>query len=206
MNFTSTRMGNSLFDQMKERVFNQKTLEEMQANYKLSGGELEEVLDGIEGEYIFNLQKLDDIAELESRDEQIKKSFLKLKFYSEDMAISEKAKLQIILTGASVLNKVNTRVEDLQEQELYLLSAAMVPVPLEDYNIYGDVLSNPFILNFITQKTDDMTSRLDMCYQIFDYCDDYVYEDMNQLEYQKSIKDCLMIVNNFQVIEKENIK
>lgn len=206
MEFISTRKGNSMFDEMKSRVFEQKTYEEMKAHDNLADGELEEYLDVIESDYVFNLAKVDELADLSTRSEEIQRRFIEQKFYIEEKNISEKAKIQTILTTASILNRVDTRPQDLRLEELYLLSAAMIQMPFENYPVYGDVLSHPILLSSILLKSDDINEQLDMCSQIVGYCDTFTSQTMNDAVYQKAIKDSLNLISKYQTKEKEHIR
>ena len=202
MEFISTRRGNSVFDELKDRVYHQKLVEEHIASRHKQSGELEEAMDIIESEFVLNLFKIDDVCELASMSEEVQRKFISQKLFVEGMNISEKAKLQSILTTASILGRVNTRVQDLQDSELYLLAGAMVQMPLEDYGTYGDVLSHPALLKSVLEKTTDLDEQLDICSQVVNYCDNCYHIEGSQVDYQSAIKDALNVVGNYQVKEK----
>lgn len=196
MNTFSTQREIGVFDELKQRLYAQKVLEENSARIKTKDGELEELLDIIESNYTFNLFKLDEVAEL---DEKSQRKFIESKLYIEDTDISEKAKLQVILTTACILNRVDTRAQELDVEKMNLLATFMVPIDIEDYPIYGDILSSPVLLQAVIDKTEDIDERLDLCDQIIDYCDIFAYEKMDSSEYKKACYDTIEMVNEKQV-------
>lgn len=205
MDFISSKNKNSIFDNLKTQLYTEQLREKKQAYIDLQGGDLEEALDVIESDYTFNLFKLDEVAELASISSEKQKKFIELKLYIEDMGISKKAKLQTILTSAGILNRAGTRTQDLDNQEFFLLSAIMVPIQLEDYRTYGDVLSHPTILKSTTDKTQDLNEQLDILNSVLDYCDRNVYEDMLTVDYKRAISDSVKIVHKFQIQPKKNV-
>lgn len=195
---------NNIFNEMTEMVNNQRLIERESAYKSVCDGALEEALDTIESDYVFNLSKVDEIGSLLSRSEELQRKFLQQKFYIEYMNISEKAKIQTILTSACILNRINTRTQDLKQDLFYLLSMAMIPIPLEQYGIYGDILSHPLLLQSIISKSLDKDEQLEMCNDIFDYCDECSYEGMTDIEYQRAIKNSIRILDKYEVSKEIN--
>lgn len=202
MELVGIKKENVFFEEMKSRISNQKRLEQIEAREKSSSGMLEETLDVIESDYLFSLSKLDDVAELSSRDEQIRRKFIEQKIYIDGKDILEKNKIRTILTTACILSRVGTRTQDLTSEELYLLAAAMIQIPLESYNCYGDVLSHPTLLKSIFSKSYDTLEQLEICNQIIKYCDSFASDDMDNISYQNAIKDCLDLVDKYEPVTK----
>lgn len=186
-------------DVLYERLKKQRLEDLALVQQKYTGGELEEKIDQIERDFDFNLEKFDYIAELVGRDEAVQRKFMEMALYIDDMDINKGNSLDAILTFGAVISKVPTHVELLDNESAFLLTTSMTCLPLADYEAHGAVVSNPAVLESVKAKSDDMKDRRNMIYNMFDYCDDYAYENMTQEEYKEVIKDCLNIVNSYEV-------
>lgn len=206
MKFSSNVNKDSLFDVLKAMTYNCKMEEISRARHSLKDGELEEALDEIESDYTFNLFKLDEVAELESSSVESQKKFVEMYLHINDLDISTKSRIQTILTSACILNKVNTRTQDLENEQFFLLSATMVPIPLDEYGVYGDVLSNPALLTSVSSKTSDLTEQMNMMDDVMNYCDCFAYEGMSKADYQRAVSDSMKLIDRYQVKQKENTK
>lgn len=186
-------------DVLYERLKKQRSEDLALVQQKYTGGELEEKIDQIERDFDLNLEKFDYIAELVGRDEAVQRKFMEMALYIDDMDINKGNSLDAILTFGAVISKVPTHVELLDNESAFLLTTAMTCLPLADYEAHGAVVSNPAVLGSVKAKSDDMEDRRNMIYDMFDYCDDHAYENMTQEEYKAVIKDCLNIVNGYEV-------
>src|SRR5574344_1252732 len=191
---------------LESMIKDQKITEIARNKAKYKDGDLEERLDEIESMEAINLEKLDYVNELASRDIKIQRKFLELLLYVDELDISDFNKMSTILTSAVILSKLEDHPEDLSVDYLYLISTAMISIPEEDYRMYGDVLTNRRISKIIYAKTTDENEQRDICYDIFDYCDENTYADMNKDEYGKAISDCAEIVKQYQVKKIEKTK
>lgn len=206
MELISNERRNSVFDEMKMRVYNQKNQEELRAKLNLEGTQRKEKLDMIEEEYIANLFKLDDIAELASRDIDLQRKFMEMKLAFENTDMSEKNKVEAIITSASVLNRIDTRVEDLSTSEFSLLVSALVPISIEKYNEYGELLSHPIVLRAILDKTDDFVEQRGICYQLIRSFQKHPYGYLDNELYQKVVMDAINLVNAYPTTTKKKIR
>lgn len=204
MKFSSNVNKDSLFDQLKSKLYDCKLEEIGRAKRALAGGELEEALDEIESDYIFNLFKLDEVAELESSSVEQQRKFVEMCLYIDSMDMRVKPKTQATLTSACILNKIDTRTQDLENSQFFLLAATMVPIPLDEYRLYGDVLSNPALLSSVSSKTDDINEQIDMMDSVLDYCDSFVYEGMSDIDYKKAISDSINLIQKHPLKQKES--
>jgi len=124
----STRKGNSIYDELKERLYIQKTIETQYAYRLYEDSELDENLEMIEDNYDINLFKLDEITVLGEKSKEIKRKFIIQKLYIEDMKIPEKVKIENILTTACLLNYHSDLLMDLSENQIYILSVASLNI------------------------------------------------------------------------------
>lgn len=118
----STRKGNSIYDELKERLCIQKMIEMQSAYHFYDYDELDENLELIEDSYDINLYKLDEVADLKRQTKEVQKKFILQKAYIENIDIPEQIKLENILTTACILNQCSELVMDLPENELFMLS------------------------------------------------------------------------------------
>ena len=201
MELVDIRKNNSIFDEMKNRLYLQKLEEISFAHKNKQDGELEEALDEIESDYIFNLSKLEYLLLLKEKDEETRRKFVEQKMYISCLNTTEKGKIQLILTTASLLNKVNT-TKNLTREELNLLAMAMVSIPTFDYELYCGLLSNPQVLQAILSHTDVVVEQLDICNDIFDYIEEFYSNQMTEEKKQIAIKDSINIINKYQLKSK----
>ena len=199
----SNRNGNSIYDEMKSRLY-EICLNERQMAYTAysSDSDLAEVLRVIENDFTFNLFKLDEIAYLSRQTEEIQEKFINQKLYIDCMQISSKNKVEIILTTACILTKIDEQVKNLTQEELFLLGHVMVNVPLKDYVRYGKVLSDVDILeriNIIAKGHDS----LEIIPSTFECCADCKKCELAEPIYQNTIGVLLPVINKQQ--EKSNM-
>lgn len=143
MEFKSTRNNNSIFDELKSRLYTQSVIEKNDAYKKYTlDEELVEAIEISEDDYNFNLFKLDQVAALDNQLLGIRKKFISQKLYIERMEISEKEKLEIILTTACLLNNFGLKITLLHETSLYLLARAMINIDLNNYSNYEILISS----------------------------------------------------------------
>lgn len=200
------KTGNNIADVLNEIIELQRVEEHRRANDDLKDGELEERLDDIESNYAFNKEKCAYIYELASKDIKIQRKFLELIMYVDNLDLSNYNTISTILTSAVLLSDLEGHPEFLSTSDLYLISTAMISIPLDDYKMYGEVLINNKVINSIIAKTDDQNERRNMCYDIFDYCDDCTSNDMTKEELETVINDSLNIIKKYQVKETEKTK
>ena len=137
----STRKGNSVYDEMKERVHRQYLIDKQSAyiNYSINSG-LIEAMDTIEEEYNFNLFKLDELASLAHKAESLQRKFINQKFYIENMDVSSKTKIDSILTTACILNRFGNSVIDVPENIIYILSCVLLNTGIEEHDKYKMII------------------------------------------------------------------
>jgi len=186
-------------DVLYERLKKQRLEDLAVVNQKYVGGELEDKIDQVERDFDFNLEKLDFIPELAGRDAMIQRKFTEMALYIDDMDINKGNSLDAILTFGTVISKVPTHVELLDNESAFILSTAMTSLSLSDYESHGQIVSNSILLESVKAKSSDMGDRRNMLYDMFDYCDEVAYEDMSQEEYKKAISDCIGIVNGYEI-------
>ncbi len=193
-------------DVLYERLKRQRTEDLVVVNQKYVGGELEDKIDQVERDFDINLEKLDFVSELVGRDAAIQRKFTEMALYIDDMDINKGNSLDAILTFGAVLSKVPTHVESLDNESAFILTTAMASLPLSDYESHGQIVSSPVILESVKTKSSDMRDRRNMIYDMFDYCDDVAYEEMTQEEYRNAIKDCIGIVNSYEIEDPTKTK
>lgn len=194
-------------NELKKRlrlVYSQLKKKELeQIKLKPNNNSLNEDLKEIDDYYNKQLFKLEQIEELEKTNNdnasnQIKQfeAFL----IAENTSENEKANLLVTFIALSTRPELN--ILSLSTEQVYLLSEIMMYVPFKDYGIYGPVMSNLKILQTLMNKTDDLTMRLDLLENIFDYCDNCAYENMEQEDYETMISDSVVMISNIIIKQK----
>lgn len=145
-------------------------------------------------EYISKIQTLDPV--------------LQRKFYETFVTINssnsnDSQKLSLILTYGTVINKIDNHLELLTDSESVLLALAMSDVPLNDYNIYGDILSSKSILHIVENITTEPDEQLDIFDEMLDMLDEIAYDDMDIEDYDNSVKGCINIASMYIPKEKD---
>lgn len=195
--------GKDIGEILDEMIEKQRIKEITKAQKELTDGDLEEELDDIENNYLLNKEKVDYVYEIFDRDIEIQRKFIEMIRYIDDLNMTDFNTFTTMLTTAVMLYKLEDHPEFIPNNQLFVLSTAMVSIPVDDYNKYGDILLNRQLLDDMFIKTDDQNEQRNMCYEIFDYCDEEIYDDMTKEEEAKAINDCLNIVKNYKVVEKE---
>lgn len=190
-------MGDALTEHLKKQ-----NLEDLaKIHEKYSGGELEDKKDQVAYDLDFNLEKLDFVRELPGRDEKIQRKFNEMALYIDSYDINKGNKIDAILTFGVAISKIPMHVELLDNESAYILSTALIGLPLGDYESYGSVLANPSLLEYIKLKSSDMNDRRAMVYGMMDYCDNNVDEYMTEQQYKSAVGDCMKIVNDYIIDE-----
>lgn len=186
----------SIYYEMLERLTIVQDKKKTKANEELVGLDLIEELGFIDNKTTFSQEKARDILKF-SQDIDKSEQFIELKIYVEDLDIDENDKVQTIITSSCVLDSLETR--GLSTQELFLLSYVMSPVPKEDYMSHGVVLSNSEVLNRFLNKTTDLEEQVILSEEIFDYCDEFAYENMSKEVYETIVNNVLNIIDSYQI-------
>ena len=188
--------GKNITDVLMEMLINQKLNELKKVKKTLNAGDLEERLDTIESSFEFNKEKYDYLFELNGKDLKIQKKFLNMVTYIDEKALSDYNTLVTLLTTAVMLVKLENHPELLTEEELFLVSSSMVSVPLDNYQLYGEILIDRRVINAINSKTSDIDEQRQICYEILDYCDFFKGEDLSDKNYNIVIDDVLKLIDS----------
>lgn len=143
----STRKGNSIFDEMKSRVFSLYMMKRQSAYETYTADdELKDALAISEDEYSLNLYKLDELVELSKMSQFLSKQFITQKMYIEQMDIPEKDKIESILTSACIFKNFGVGLinRNTTEEEFYLIARAMVNVEPISYSYYEHLILGYF--------------------------------------------------------------
>ena len=139
----STRQENSVYDEMKSRVFNLYMIER-QGAYEIytADDELNEALEISEDNYNANLFKLDVLMALAKMHESVKRRFVEQKIYIDQMDIPEKQKVEAILTSACILKNFGTSIMNRKasNETICLLARAMVNIEPSSYSYYENLI------------------------------------------------------------------
>lgn len=173
---------------------------------KYEGGQLEDRQDQIDHDFYHSMDKLAMIPELTGRDEKLLRKFTELSLYVDNMDLDLGSKLDAILTFAAIVSKVPTHIEFLANDKCYLLSTALVGLPLDYYEEYGAVLADEKVLTAVINKSNDILERRDMIQSMIGYCEECVYDSMPTEIYVKAVSDCINIANNYKVKEETKQK
>ena len=192
----STKQENSIYKEMELRVYQLNRLEIANVvAVMLSAPEREAALQLVADEHAFNLLKLDEIAVLANQSEDLKTKFIRQKLHIESSKLSEKEKTNAILTTACLLSRIHFQIENLSDDELYLLAQTMVKVPLKDYSIYGRILSASDLMLSINSIARN-NEKLEVTDDTFDYCSNECGAcELADLEYQQAVKVLLPLLN-----------
>jgi len=204
MEFKSTRQGNSVYDEIKSRLFEQKLLERQTSYEKFEyDDELDESLNMIEDEYIFNLFKLDEILLLGNKTEELKRRFFEQKLFIESSDISEKQKVNAILTTACLLSRIYEQVKNFNVEQLYTLSFSMAKTDLKNYHIYGKVLSDNHFKVRAYEMSRDNNGIVELEEDAFMFCDECNGCELSDPTYQKAMKLVLPVLlkNNYEKLK-----
>lgn len=194
----------SLFDVLYSE-FNlqkQKDIDFVSANY--IDGEKEEKLDQIEIDYDLLFNKLAYIPELIGRDENLQRKFAEVFIYIDDLNMDLSKKLDVIASYACVISLIPTHVELLNNENSFLLALSFIGLPIENYSSYGAILSNETVLNSINSNATNINDKKNIIYNMLNYCDLYVYDDMNENDYKKAINECNKIAEKHFVKSARN--
>lgn len=198
--------GSNIVDILISMMEEQTKYEYQRASENLTGGSLQEKNDDITSNHYFNKEKIDYIYKLKGKDLKIQRKFLEFIIYVDRLDISRYNALSTILTSSVVLSELENHPELLSISELYFISTAMISIPICNYKMYGDILINRDIIKDIMLKTNDINEQRNICYSIFDYCDEATTNDMTKEEYECAINDSKNIIKNYQVKETQKIK
>ena len=193
----------SLSDVLYMQIKKQKQEDIDLVNRKYSGDKREKVFKQLESDYKLMIEKLSYVPELIEKDEKLQKRFAEVFLYIDNLDLKMGSKLDCITAYACALSLIPTHVELLSDEDSFLISIAFVGFPIDDHYSYGAVITNESLLKSMNSKTSDIDEKRDMIYKLFDYCDDFVYDGMTKEEYDKTINDCKMIVESYQI---RNIK
>ncbi len=189
-----------------EELKNQRKDDLRKIEEKYKDGVLEDKTDQINHEFYLSMDKLALVPELASRDEKLLRKFTEMSIFIDGMELSRGSKLDAILTFAGIVSKFPTHIEFLSNDKCYLLSTALVGLPLECYEEYGAVLANEKLLEVVINKSSDTNERIDMLHDMVEYCEEVVYYDMPDEVYKKAISDCVTIANRYQIKEETKQK
>lgn len=189
---------NESIDEILQDMLNKQQLKELKiAKEKYCDGDLEERLDDIELSYQFNMKKIEYVIELAERDIALKRKFMEMVLYIDGLSITEFNKIVTILTNATMLYKLDNHPEILSNDKFYLASSTLVSIPLESYGVYGEVITEPGVIDNVFNKTNDMEEQRNICYNIFDYCDSLDEEEvMNNRN--EVVNNCKNIIRNYE--------
>ena len=189
-----------------EELKNQRKDDLRKIEEKYEDGVLEDKTDQINHEFYLSMDKLALVPELAGRDEKLLRKFTEMSIFIDGMELSRGSKLDAILTFAGIVSKFPTHIEFLSNDKCFLLSTALVGLPLECYEEYGAVLANEKLLEVVINKSNDTNERIDMLHDMVGYCEEVVYYDMPDEVYKKTISDCVTIANNYQIKEETKQK
>ena len=190
---------NDIAEVLYEELKKQRKIDLAKLEEKYEGGILEDKTDQVNHEFYLSMDKLALIPELNGRDEKLLRKFTEMFIFIDEMDLNSGSKLDTILTFAGIVSKVPTHIEFLNNDKCYLLSAALVGVPLEYYEEYGIVLSNEEVLKAVIDKSSDINERIEMIHNMIEYCEEFVHFDMPNEVYRKAVSDCKGIANSYQV-------
>ena len=145
-----------------EELKNQRKDDLRKIEEKYEDGVLEDKTDQINHEFYLSMDKLALVPELAGRDEKLLRKFTEMSIFIDGMELSRGSKLDAILTFAGIVSKFPTHIEFLSNDKCFLLSTALVGLPLECYEEYGAVLANEKLLEVVINKSNNINERIDM--------------------------------------------
>jgi len=161
---------------------------------RYSDGQEEEYLDLVESNYLFNKEKLAHLSKIKQANQRMK--LLEFITYLDGIDITKDNKLTTLLTTITLLS--NMKYANMDVSDLYLLSTAMVGVPINNYDSYLLALGDEEILTQIRVRTSIPKEQRKIAYEIQDYCDIFVSDRIN-------LKDIRTIIDNSNVKEKNKV-
>lgn len=161
---------------------------------RYSDGQEEEYLDLVESNYLFNKEKLAHLSNIKQANQRMK--LLEFITYLDSIDITKDNKLTTLLTTITLLS--NMKYANMDVSDLYLLSTAMVGVPINNYDSYLLALGDEEILTQIRVRTSIPKEQRKIAYEIQDYCDTFVADRIN-------LKDIRTIIDNSNVKEKNKV-
>ena len=161
---------------------------------RYSDGQEEEYLDLVESNYLFNKEKLAHLSKIKQANQRMK--LLEFITYLDGIDITKDNKLTTLLTTITLLS--NMKYANMDVSDLYLLSTAMVGVPINNYDSYLLALGDEEILTQIRVRTSIPKEQRKIAYEIQDYCDTFVADRIN-------LKDIRTIIDNSNVKEKNKV-
>lgn len=161
---------------------------------RYSDGQEEEYLDLVESNYLFNKEKLAHLSNIKQANQRMK--LLEFIAYLDSIDITKDNKLTTLLTTITLLS--NMKYANMDVSDLYLLSTAMVGVPINNYDSYLLALGDEEVLTQIRVRTSIPKEQRKIAYEIQDYCDTFVADRIN-------LKDIRTIIDNSNVKEKNKV-
>lgn len=189
----------SIYDQMKEKLANQKIFDKAEISNNYDIDEIDEQLDYFEDDYNLYYQKLEFISKLNGLNDDKKQSVLQIIAKIDCLdSISEKQKIKMILSYGVLVDYFN-RIHERTDEELFMLSACSSGLDLEDYTYYVGILSNEKVSQSITSKSSELSEQVNIAYDIMDSQDELPYDFITPENYDELVNNGLDIVNNYSI-------
>ena len=189
----------SIYDQMKEKLANQKIFDKAEISNNYDIDEIDEQLDYLEDDYNLYYQKLEFISKLNGLNDDKKQSVLQIIAKIDCLdSISEKQKIKMILSYGVLVDYFN-RIHERTDEELFMLSACSSGLDLEDYTYYVGILSNEKVSQSITSKSSELSEQVNIAYDIMDSQDELPYDFITPENYDELVNNGLDIVNNYSI-------
>ena len=191
---------------LKDQVSKQISSELRTAKSELQGSELLKEIADIEEDCQLSMSKVTCITGLNNLNIKLQKRFFEMMTYINESSIEDDIKLRMLLTYGSIISKKDADFSTIDNEKSFLMTAAVLPIPLKNYDIYSEVLFNSIILDMIFDKTTNINDQLDICEILLDCCENTASTEMCDKSREKLLKDCSNLINGYTLKKTNKLK
>lgn len=189
-----------IYQQLEEQINICRILEEQEIKQDSDPYDIEDELNFCRTIYNRYNSKLEEAKSLKTKDKEIERDFLTNSFKIDNLDyLNNKQKLGMILGYATLLTEAKSLLKYKADEELFMLSATVAKIDIEDYLFYILILSDKKVSKAILSKTDNLFDQVDISYAIMDSQDEYSYDHVNANNYDELVKNALKEIKNYNI-------
>lgn len=141
--------------------------------------------------------KLKFIEKIKALEPSLQRKFLGILINIVESNREDFDKLELVATYGALLSEVNNNLELLTDSETMTLLFAMRNIPIDDYNMYGYILSSKEVMEGINNKASNEDEQIDLINEILDLLDEIAYADMDPEDLSVAINSCKIIISKY---------
>lgn len=196
----------NIYNIFKSRLSKLKVDDFFDCKMNYEGDQLRCELEYLEEGYSIYENKLSCIKRIESFDkEKQAESLNNIKRIFELENFTEIQKMVTVISYGALLDNFSY-INDRSFEEIVMLSVASRNLLSEDYIDYMAVISDEVVSKSIIQKSEKLSDRLNVAYNIMDSIDNCNVIVDSKENYNFLINNALEVVNNYEISCKQNNK